>query len=154
VVKLCSMFAAEMAKSSWFLLLLFFIENVVSKICTFLVSEFDSRNPIGNLTFISHFHPSPPLVTFKFCLQNRVSPMDCQTIMKYYHSYCLNQGQEPDLSELEMFYLISFANPVKIRNPINLNSLIPLHLTKENSLMLFMLFLMLSSSQPLEICRL
>jgi hypothetical protein len=52
--------------------------------------------------------------------------------LRYYYSYCLKEVSEPDVSELDMLYLISFENPVKFRSPINLNSLIPLHLLEED----------------------
>lgn len=116
----------------FFIFSLLFGEMVHSEICTFRIAHLESNSSLGNITFTSPLYPSPSLVTFKYCVRNRISPELCQVVYKYYHTFCLKDDSEPNTSDLEMLYFISFENPMRFQIPINLNSLIPLHLTEQD----------------------
>jgi hypothetical protein len=113
-----------------FVFLFFYVlKGTLSEICRLTVNTPLSPNHVR--TEIIYFHlynPSPALVTFRVCIRKLLPQEDCETVLKYFHSHCLKESHAPDLSFLEMLHLISFENPVKLRSPININSLIPLDL--------------------------
>jgi hypothetical protein len=136
----CSPVEWEMASNSSFskfyqflllVLLCLYTKPRVCQICTLTVNT--PQSPHGGISEITYphrlrIHPSPALVTFKFCTRKFIPHEQCQVLLRHYHSYCLNEVHESDLSFLDMLHVISFENPVKLRNPININSLVPLDL--------------------------
>lgn len=101
-------------------------------LCTFIVNTpYSPNHATANITYTPHqYHPSPALVTFRVCIRKHLPQEHCETILKHFHTHC---GQKEsainfDLSFLDMLHLISFENPVRLRTPININSLLPLGL--------------------------
>jgi hypothetical protein len=108
----------------------FFQVAFTDEICTLTVNTPLSPNhATANIRYSHPYNPSPALVTFRVCIRKLLPQEDCESILKYFYSHCLQKDHAPDLLFLEMLHLISFENPVKLRNPININSLIPLGLS-------------------------
>jgi hypothetical protein len=98
--------------------------------CTFEI-VYKDFSIVHTITYPHHFNPLPSLTTFKHCVRFSLPQDNCKSIWKHYHSYCLKIFDENvvDYSSIDMFYFLTYDNPVRSRNPINLNALISPHLT-------------------------